>query len=307
MFSQSTPKKILITGATGFLGSNLLNELSKKDNYEVVTTNSTAHDLTNIDECIAVTKNIDTVIHLAGLILSRAEQQKRPAETFRLNTLFALNIAEASAKNGVRRIIFANSVTAYPNTEKQRLAETDLWSGPVIDGNYAYGTAKRIGETIARSYHEQYAIEITNIFLPNLYGPGDKFTYNPPPLVPNTILEIQKAKQQDRDTLLGGSNGNVELDLLYANDAARAVVQILDLKDSPPLLNISSGTTISIKDIYATIAAALEYDGSIIWKQGSPPTSRIMDTSAMKKLLPDFTFTTFSAGITNTINNFLKK
>ncbi len=299
-------KRVLVTGSTGFLGKAVL-EILNCGNYELITTNSSLHDLTNLDECKILTKNIDVIINLAGLVLSRNEQKARPAEVFFTNTIISLNIAEAARQNNVRRIIFISSVTAYPENIPSPFSETDLWKGPVTDANYAYGTAKRITETIARAYNDQYDIETCTLFLPNLYGPNDKFDYTPPPLIPNIINQIQQSVKEDAAVLKGGNNGDSTLDLLYVTDAANAIKCALETNNLPPLLNISTGTTISIKEVYSNIAKILSYKGTIEWEPGNPPTPRIMDTSKAQEHIGWKNITSFETGITNTINSFLQK
>lgn len=305
MVDTTQKKKILVTGASGFLGT-AVSSLLETSQYELVTTNSSLHDLTKLEDCILATKNIDTIIHTAGLVLSRSEQQRRPAEVFAINTQTTLNIAEAARQNGVRRIIFISSVTAYPEKATSPITETDLWNGPVNDGNYAYGNAKRITETIARSYAEQYGLETCVLFLPNLYGPNDKFTYNPPPLIPNSIIQIHAAKEAQKPIIIGGNNGGVELDFLYVVDAAKAVVCAIDAAELPQTVNISTGSTVSIKTIYTTIADKLGYTGTITWEEGNIPPPRRMDTTRAETYLHWQSETEFTEGIAHTVASYLE-
>ncbi len=305
MNDKAQTKRILVTGASGFLGRAVLASLTEK-NYEVVATQSSEHDLTKIEDCVRATEGIDTVVHLAGLVLSRSEQQKRPAEVFYSNTVTTLNIAEAARINSVRRVLFTSSVTAYPDNATPPFAESALWSGPLSNASYAYGTAKRITETIARAYSDQYGTQTCTLFFPNLYGPGDKFTYNPPPLIPNIIKQIHAASLQQLPSIQCGNNGETELDLLYVDDAASALACALENDGLPTALNISTGTTVKIKDVYAAVANVLSYKGAHEWEQGSAvPPPRTMDGSLAKKHLAWRSATSFETGINNTITSYL--
>lgn len=304
MLNITQKKKVLVTGARGFLGT-AISDILQTSEYELVTTNSSIHDLTKLEDCISACKNIDIIIHTAGLVLSRNEQQRRPAEVFTINTQTTLNIAEAARQNRVQRIIFISSVTAYPEKVANPIVESDLWDGPVADSNYAYGTAKRLTETIARSYAEQYGLETCVLFLPNLYGPNDKFTYTPPPLIPNTIIQIHTALKVQASNILGGNNGDVELDFLYVDDAAIAVMKAIASTELPRTINISTGKTISIKTIYATIANKLGYQGAITWTQGNTPPPRSMDSTRAKNNLHWHSDTNFADGIAKTIKSYL--
>lgn len=308
MQHDSIKKRILVTGSGGFLGKATVELLKKNNAYEIIETTSQHHDLLDIETCKKITKNIDTVIHLAGLVLSRAEQQNRPAEVFRINTQMCLNVAEAARINNVNRLIFISSVTAYPEKIPSPFLEENLWDGPVSHGSYSYGIAKRIIETISRTYMEQYNIETCTLFLPNLYGPNDKFNYSPPPLIPNLIQTIQRATENKVPSIEGGSNGNVELDLLYVTDAAQAVIKAINAESLPPLINISSEQTIKIKDVYTIIASAFCYTGNITWEESEQhSTPRIMDSNLAKKYLNWQSVTSFEEGIFQTISSITKK
>jgi GDP-L-fucose synthase len=304
---KATPqkKRILITGSTGFLGKAIIAKLGS-DAYELVTPRHTDCDLTSLTDCLQATTGVDTIIHTAGLVVSRGEQQKRPAEVFSINTLMAIAIAEAARQNGVRRVIFISSVTAYPDTATPPFSEECLWAGPINDGNYAYGTAKRITETIARSYREQYELETSVLFLPNLYGPQDKFKNNPPPLIASIITQIQKAVTEQATTIRGGNNGDVALDLLYVKDAAAAVLAALQAETLPPLLNIGTGATVTIREIFTTIAVILGYTGLIEWEESSAPTPRLMDTTGAQAHIGWKSETSFTTGIKDTITDYLQ-
>lgn len=306
---QNTHSKsnVLITGSTGFLGKAILKLLKTDERFNITATNSSLHNLTKLEDCIMATKKIDIIINLAGLVLSRNEQQKRPAEVFSVNTRIALNIAEAAIQNNVRKILFISSVTAYPEDTATPFSEKDLWAGAVSRPNYAYGVSKRITETIARTYSDQYGIGACALFLPNLYGPDDKFEYSPPPLVPNVIIQIQEAIKTDNQEINGGNNGDVELDFLYVTDAAKAIKSAIEAEVLPTALNISTNTTVSIKKLYETIAKKLNYTGVIVWETGTKPSLRKMDTTLTRNYLTWSSVTPFETGISNTINNFLKR
>ena len=300
-------QNVLITGSTGFLGTALLKTLQTNEQYRIYTTDNSLHDLTKIEECLVATKKIDIIINLAGLVLSRKEQKTRPAEVFAKNVLIDLNIAEAARQNNVRRILFIGSITAYPENISAPFSENDLWNGPVADASYAYGSAKRVTEIISRTHSDQYGIETTTLFLPNLYGPGDKFDYSPPPLIPSIIIQIRDAVLNEAPTIHGGNNGDSRLDLLYVADAADAIKHTLDVELLPATLNIGTGTTISIKEMYETVAKIFRYTGIIEWQKGNVSPPRAMDATRAHKQIGWHSTTSFETGISNTISNFLKK
>lgn len=305
---MQTSDRILVTGARGFLGKKLI-PLLEETSATILPLTSADCDLTDLSATKKFLNEnpVNTIIHAAGLVLSRSEQQKRPAEVLFNNLMTNLVIAEAAQSTGVKRIIFISSVTAYPSAANAPFQTEDLWSGPVTDGNYAYGTAKRMADIIARAYTEQYGIATTVLLLPNIYGPGDKFSYNPPPLIPNCIQQVLAAKENNTPHINGGNNGDVLLDLLYVEDAARAIIKVLKTENLPRLINIGSQQAVSIKAIYSTVAEIVGYQNPIIWDSNSAtPLPRLMNTTTATERLGWQASTTLRDGLEATIKAYLR-
>lgn len=295
-------KKILITGASGFLGKRLIYKLKDKKNYIIYTPKSLKYDLTNINDCLKLVKGKDIIINLAGLVLSRKEQNIRPAEVLYKNILINLQILEATKKIKNVRVILIGSITAYPDNIEGKLRETDLWGGDVNNNSKEYGIAKRILETMAGAYKKQYNTNITCIVFPNLYGPEDKFNYNPPPLIANIIKQIQNAIIKKIPAIKGGNNADQKIDLLFVDDAVEAIEKIINKKNIL-LINAGSEKLIKISDIYKTICKEMNYKGKIIWEKNHIIfKNKYLDNSKIIKLTSWKPKTNFKDGIRQTIN-----
>lgn len=298
--------KIIITGASGLLGRHLLPLLKRDKSYRLIPLKKQDCDLTNIQQTIKVIRNAQTIIHLAGLILSRVEQQRRPAEVLYQNLTSTLNLLEAASKNGIQRVILIGSITAYPANSPSPLKEEYLWQGPPAFGSFDYGLSKRMMNVLGRAYYKQYGIEVITVLFPNFYGPGDKFDFNPPPLVPNIIKQLYEAKQKKLPEILGGDNGDFGLDLLYVEDAAECLRIILQTKVWPELLNVGTGKAVKVKHIYSVVAKYLQYEGRIIWRKGLVQ-NRFLDVSHMRRLLHWYPKTNLQTGLAKTVDWFLTK
>ncbi len=298
-------QKVLITGASGFLGQSILKVLKAEKKFKVRGISHKAFDLTDLNRAKAALRNVDIVIHTAGLVLSRIEQMQRPGEVFYQNVAAALNIAEAARLNGVKKLIFISSITAYPSG-KLPLKEEDLWKGPP-QGNMPYGYAKRITDVIAASYAQQYGIKTACVIFPNLYGPKDKFNFNPPPLVPSAIKQVHKAKKHNAKSLVAGNNGHHPVDLLYVDDAAKSLQLMLKKPNMPALINIGTGKSVKISKVFELVAKILNFKGKIIWQKGMKVSKRALNVSLMKKELHWAPKVSLQAGVEESVKNYLKK
>ena len=298
---------ILLTGSKGFLGKVLFKKLVENKDYKIKCVDLPEYNLTKLDDCLKVTKGSDIVINLAGLVLSRVEQLERPAEVIFNNILVNLQILEAARLNKVRKVILISSITAYPAQSSHPFKEEDLWEGSMVEDSEAYGAAKRVLVLSAKAYKTQYGMDIVCLLFPNLYGPEDKFNYNPPPLIPNTILQIYKAKRDNKKFIIAGNNGQQRLDFLYVEDAVEAILLALKRKNLPELINVGTGRGIKIKDVFKIIAMEISFKGIIKWdKTVRYFPARYLDIFKMKRFLKFEPKYTIESGLQKTVKWFLK-
>jgi NAD+ dependent glucose-6-phosphate dehydrogenase len=150
-------RTILITGATGNIGTKLRRHFLAADHYELkMLCNNPGQDATVVTADLGVYdhswaqhfRDVDTVIHLAGDPNPRSSW----ASIQRNNVDLTMNVFQAAERNGVRRLVFASSnwVMAGYRFRCERLT-TDLQPWPI----YPYGHSKLFGERIGRSFAEQ--------------------------------------------------------------------------------------------------------------------------------------------------------
>ena len=169
--------KILITGATGFIGQSLSKTLAKKNHHLVAAVRKMSHTLPpeiqqitikqfNKNECVELMDNIDCIIHLAGRAHILKEKNQHPLEIFReINVTATLNLANEAAKKGVKRFIFISSIGVNGNQSKHPFLADDI-PNPVEP----YAQSKLEAEQGLLAIAKQTNLEVVIIRPPLVYG-----------------------------------------------------------------------------------------------------------------------------------------
>lgn len=173
---------ILITGASGFLGRTLADEL--KDDFDLMLTTRTdgnlkpgrVHlDLSNLENLSAMFDGVDTVVHTAALVHQmNAAQAPSREDYFSLNTSATVRLAEAASEMGVKHFIFISSVKV--NGEGGLTHKPYKHSDPVEpEGDYAESKAE--AERLLMELAERTELTVSIIRPPLVYGPGVKANF----------------------------------------------------------------------------------------------------------------------------------
>lgn len=189
-------RRVLVTGATGFIGGRLARALVEEGAYVVALTHNVPDpfepkgitvefgDVTDFNKMRSIISahEIDTVFHLASYAIVRIAA-KDPMTTYSVNVMGTVSLLEACRSVGsVRKIIVASSDKAYGDHEKLPYVE-DFALKP----KNTYDTSKACMDLISRSYAHNYGMPIVVTRSSNVYGPGDR---NFSRLIPNTIRRL---------------------------------------------------------------------------------------------------------------------
>lgn len=288
-----TKAKILVTGSTGFVGTNLVSVL-KKEGAEVFCFSG---DLRNRDDASRNINSIfpDYVIHLAASVGGIGANLKHPGQFCYENLLMSMNLIDV-CKNCVKkpRIIALGTVCAYPKFTPVPFKEEDLWSGYPEETNAYYGVAKRAIITLLEGYFKEYGLESFILMPTNLYGPFDHFDLENSHVIPALIRKFDTAKNKNEKYVRCWGSGEVSRDFLYVKDLTRAIVKVikLDYKFGWPgnvatPINVGSGKEVKICDLVEEIKSMVGYTGEVIWELEKPDGQprRVLDISKAKKIL----------------------
>ncbi|MCH9024415.1 MAG: SDR family NAD(P)-dependent oxidoreductase [candidate division Zixibacteria bacterium] len=176
---NQSDKSILITGANGFVGARLCRKFLDNGFKVIAGVRKTANlatlqglkvdyrfgDVTSAESLIDMVKDVDYVIHNAGVVKAKKKQM-----FFDVNEKGTANLFEAISRHNpnVKKVIYVSSLAAAgPSRDGQPVTESDK-PNPIT----SYGSSKLAGETAALSYQDKF--NVLSIRPPAIYGPGDK-------------------------------------------------------------------------------------------------------------------------------------
>lgn len=253
--------KIAVTGASGFLGRNLCTRL-KEAGHELFEYGSKNLDLTSQVELPA---SIDVLFHLAAN--ARVYRAKiEPFEDFKINALGTLHVLESMRKSGIKKIIYTSTDRVYKSRINCRESdETGIneFGGP-------YGFSNLIGEYYIQYYAKLYGLSYVILRPSSYYGPGMK---------KNAIFDmIMGFLIKNKINLFHDIDS--QFDYIYIEDVAEALVMALNWNND--IVNVSSGKSVSLKEVYNIIKTIFGYEVPLVCKGELVKLN--IDNSKLKKL-----------------------
>ena len=184
-------KNVLITGGSGFLGSFLIDELTKKNVNNLVIPTSKDYDLRIKTDCKNILKDVDVVFHLAGNQGGIGFLKENPASVFYDNIMMGTNLIHESKHANIEKLITLGTICSYPKFSPIPFNEENIWDGYPEETNAAYGLAKKMLLVQSQAYKEQFGFNSIVLIPTNLYGPKDNFDLESAGVIPTLINKIQ--------------------------------------------------------------------------------------------------------------------
>lgn len=316
-------KKLLITGATGLIGSYLIDLLMKYNekynkNIEIYAMSRNEENLKNRFITYYDSKNfhpviedvcnkieideIDYIIHGASNTHPVAYSTD-PIGTISTNVLGLYNLLDLAKEKNVKRFLFLSSVEIYGENDKNidSFKETDLGYINCNTLRAGYPESKRLGESLCQAYIEKYNLDIVIPRISRVYGPTVLKTDT------KALSQFINNVLEDKDIVLK-SDGTQYFSYSYVGDVVLGLITLLEKGVSGEAYNISDErSNIHLKDLAKLIAdygnkkVIFDLPNEIERKGFSKATKAIIDSSKLKSLgyIP---ITPIEEGITLTID-----
>jgi GDP-L-fucose synthase len=179
------------------------------------------------------------------------------------NLMIEANVIHAAYVHQVEKLLFLGSSCIYPKMAPQPLKEDYLLTGLLEPTNEPYAIAKIAGIKLCDAYRDQYGCNFISVMPTNLYGPNDNYDLNNSHVLPALIRKFHEAKKNGTKEVLMWGTGSPKREFLHVDDLADACYYLMLNYNEPGLVNIGTGTDISILDLAKTIKDIVGFDGEI--------------------------------------------
>ena len=270
-FFSLTGKRVWVAGHTGMVGSALGRALTGReiDWLAVKRASCDLRDQAAVHSWVHANRP-DAIFIAAALVGGIEANRTRPADFLYDNLSIASNIIHAAASTGVRKLMFLGSSCFYPRQAEQPIREQTLLEGPFEPTNEWYAVAKVAGVKLCQAYRRQYERDFIAVVPTNLYGPSDNFDPAGGHVIPSLIRRIHEAVVDGARAVELWGTGRPIREFLYVDDAANALLHLMENYSSDEIINVAGGENISIADLAALIAEIVGYTGDFYFDTSKP-------------------------------------
>ena len=303
-------KRILITGARGFLGSHVTDRLKERGYGRLITPSRSQCDFSRRGDIEKVFRSAkpQIVLHLAARVGGIGANQDNPGRFFYENAIMGLELMEISRLRGIEKFVTVGTVCSYPKFTPVPFREKDLWNGYPEETNAPYGLAKKMLLVQAQAYRRQYGLNTVYLIPVNMYGPRDDFDARTSHVIPALIRKFMEAQKKNEDRVVIWGNGSASREFLYVEDCAEAVRLALEKYGKPDPVNVGTGHEITIRDLAGKIKDLIGFKGRLVWDKSKPngQPRRRLDVSKARKEFGFKAKVSFEEGLKWTIDWYKK-
>ena len=307
--------KIFIAGHRGLVGSAIARKLLAAGYENIITRTRAQLDLTDQHAVAAffAAEKPGYVFLAAAKVGGILANNTYPADFIYQNLTIQNNIIHNSYLHGVKKLLFLGSSCIYPKLCPQPMKEEYLLTGPLETTNSAYAVAKIAGIEMCWSYNRQYGTKFIPVMPTNLYGTNDNFDLQNSHVLPAMIRKFHLARlaaagdfaaiardeklfgaipadissglsAPDPKVILWGS-GTPKREFLHVDDMADACVYLMQNCDNTELINIGTGTDITIRDLAELVAKIVDFPGEIVFDSTKPDGTpqKLLDVSRLRQ------------------------
>ena len=278
-------KRVWVAGHSGMVGSALVRRLAAAG-AEILTVGRDSVDLRRqaaVEDWLAVHR--PSAVFLAAATVAGIEANRtRPADFLYDNLAISANIIHAAAETRVHKLLFLGSSCLYPREAAQPVSEQSLLTGPLEPTNEAFAIAKIASAKLCQAYRRQHQKDFIVAVPTNLFGPGDNFSLTDGHVIPSLLRKIGEARESVVECVDVWGTGEPLREFLYVDDAADALVFLMERYSEDDLINVAGGETVRIRELAQRIAETTGYSGTFRFDTSKPDgmPRKVLDASRIR-------------------------
>ena len=257
---------IMITGADGMVGSNLL-EHPGMGQFDILKPPIGELDLLNqcSVEDYLLSHKPDIIIHAAGKVGGIQANISEPSAFLSENLYMGFNLLLAAKKADIKKFLNLGSSCMYPRDSVKPLTEDMVLTGQLEPTNEGYAIAKIAVARMCEYIHSKdKSFQYKTLIPCNQYGRWDKFDEAHSHMVPAVIKKIHEVKESNENAVTIWGDGTARREFMYAGDLADCIVRAVTHFDSlPEMMNVGLGCDYTITEYYKIIADVIGYKGKL--------------------------------------------
>jgi len=265
-------KKLFVCGHRGMVGSAVVRVAEASGKYTLLL--RTRHEL-NLQDPAAVhdlfeREKPDAVIHCAARVGGIVANSTFPADFMAENIGVSFSVIDAARRHGTPRLLYLGSSCIYPRLAPQPINESALLGSPLETTNEAYAIAKIASLKYCQYIRQQEGLLYHSAMPTNLYGPHDHYHPTYSHVIPGLLRKFHNAIRAGADSVTVWGSGKVRREFLHVDDLARALLLLLEVDNPPDIVNVGSGTDVTIRELAELIADVTGFKGEIRFDTAMP-------------------------------------
>ena len=267
-------ESILIFGGSGLVGSAIVKSFESEDFKLPNKVFSPTHSEVDLLDYSALHKYIsgvspNIIIMAAGLVGGISFNATHQAELYTSNLLMNYNLLKVAFDLGVSKFLLISSSCLYPSKLDPPFREESIFMGLPEPTNDGYAAAKIAAIRQLLVYRNNYNLDWQACIPTNAYGIAE-MDFEKAHVIPQMIHKIMDAKIGMKQEVEFFGDGTPIREFIFNSDLANALVWIYSRKIIEPIINISTGRSVSINELARIVANNCGYNGKLVFNPSYP-------------------------------------